>query len=227
MKKFLTYTLLFVLLAAVKPSVAQPIVQITHTSYDSYYDLSAFNPAVVVWYLDYEDFKGNMKPSTRRFKTDTKLPRPRVKDEDLKGTGYVRGHLCPAGDRDTRKDLLKETYLTSNMTPMTMVCNSGPWKMVEDTCRVLAKRHGKIKIAAGTIFLDDSLGVENLGRIKVPAAFFRVARCVSHPEHQWIWIVQNSKSSSSPVRVSTSTLQQVLQNRSSVISALKIENLID
>lgn len=227
MKNILRYTLLFVLLTAVWPTVAQPLVQVTHESYDSYYDLSAYNPAVVVWYLDFEDFKGDLKPSTRRFKTDTKLPRPRVKDEDLKGSGYVRGHLCPAGDRDTRKDLLKETYLTSNMTPMTMVCNSGPWKMVEDTCRVLAKRHGKIKVAAGTIFLDDSLGVEYLGRIKVPVAFFRVVRCVSHPEHQWIWIVQNSKSLSSPVRVSTGTLEQVLQNRSSVISALKIENLID
>lgn len=227
MKKFIAYTLLFVLLTAVKPSVAQPIVQITHMSYDSYYDLSAFNPAVVVWYLDFEDFKGNLKPSTRRFKTDTKLPYPRVKDNDLKGTGYVRGHLCPAGDRDTRKDLLKETYLTSNMTPMTMVCNSGPWKMVEDTCRVLAKRHGKIKVAAGTIFLDDSLGVSYLGSIKVPAAFFRIARCVSHPEHMWIWIVQNSWSKSKPVRVSTRELQCVLHSRPSVISVLKIENLID
>ena len=121
MKKFIAYTLLFVLLTAVKPSVAQPIVQITHMSYDSYYDLSAFNPAVVVWYLDFEDFKGNLKPSTRRFKTDTKLPLPRVKDSDLKGTGYVRGHLCPAGDRDTRKDLLKSL----DVCPIRNTCGYG------------------------------------------------------------------------------------------------------
>ena len=86
MKKIITYILLFVLLTAVKPSVAQPLVQIKHESYDSYYDLSAYNPAVVVWYLDLEDFKGNLKPTTRRFKTDTRLPRPRVKDSDLRRT---------------------------------------------------------------------------------------------------------------------------------------------
>lgn len=206
---------------------AQPLVKTTHKAYDSYYDLTTRNPALVVWHLDYEDFKGNLKPSSRRFKTDTQLPPPRVKDKDLKGSGYVRGHLCPAGDRDTDKSLLKETYLTSNMAPMTLVCNSGPWKIVEDSCRILAKRHGKLIVAAGTIFLDNSIGVHKVNNISVPAAFFRIARCTSHQEHMWIWLVQNSWGGSKPVRIDVKELERVLQPRLAVVSCLKYHGLID
>lgn len=206
---------------------AQPLVLSSHKAYDSYYDLSTRNPAVVVWNLTFEDFKGNLKPSSRRFKADTQLPPPRVKDKDLKGSGYVRGHLCPAGDRDTDKSLLKETYLTSNMTPMTMVCNSGSWKIVEDSCRTLAKRHGRLIVAAGTIFLDDSLGVHKVNGISVPAAFFKIARCTTHPEHRWIWLVQNSRSETKPVRISCAVLEQVILPRESVLSVLKYHGLID
>jgi len=206
---------------------AQPLVLSSHKAYDSYYDLSTRNPAVVVWNLTLDDFKGNLKPSSRRFKTDVQLPPPRVKDKDLKGSGYVRGHLCPAGDRDTDKGMLKETYLTSNMTPMTMVCNSGAWKIVEDSCRTLAKRHGRLIVAAGTIFLDDSLGVHKVNGISVPAAFFKIARCTTHPEHMWIWLVQNSRSETKPVRISPECLQAVIHPRESVISVLKYHSLID
>ena len=206
---------------------AQPLVLAAHKGFDCYYDLATRNPAVVVWHLEFEDFKGNLKPSTRRFKTDTQLPPPRVKDKDLKGSGYVRGHLCPAGDRDTDKGLLKETYLTSNMTPMTMVCNSGAWKVVEDSCRTLAKRHGKLIVAAGTIFLDDSLGVHKVHGIYVPAAFFKIARCTTHPEHVWVWLVQNSRSESRPVRISPECLQDVIRTRVAILSILKYHGLFD
>lgn len=206
---------------------AQPLVKTTHEAYDSYYNLETCNPAVVVYNLSFEDFKGNLKPSSRRFKADTQLPPPRVKDSDLKGSGYVRGHLCPAGDRDTDKGLLKETYLTSNMAPMTMVCNSGAWKVVEDSCRILAKRHGKLIVAAGTIYLDDSLGVHKVGRISVPAAFFKIARCTTHPQHVWVWLVQNSWGASVPVRIDVEELERVVQPRLAVVSILKYHGLID
>lgn len=224
----LVLLLVLICLAQIPLSLnAQPLVLSSHKAYDSYYDLSTRNPAVVVWHLDFEDFKGNLKPTTRRFKTDTQLPPPRVKDKDLKGSGYVRGHLCPAGDRDTDRGLLKETYLTSNMSPMTMVCNSGSWKIVEDSCRILAKRHGKLIVAAGTIYLDDSLGVHKVNGISVPAAFFKIARCTTHPEHMWIWLVQNSWSETKPVRISVQCLQQVIQPREAILSTLKYHGLID
>lgn len=218
---------ILMILCCSQVAISQPLVKCSHDAFVSYYDLSSHNPALVVWNLDFDDFKGNLKPRSRHFKADSQLPPPRVKDGHFKGSGYVRGHLCPAGDRDTNKDLLKETYLTSNLSPMTMVCNSGPWKLVEDSCRVLAKRHGKMISAAGTIFLDDSLGVHEFNHIKVPAAFFRVVRCTTHPNHQWIWIVQNCAGICRPVRIENQELQYVLRNRESVTELLKYHGLID
>lgn len=190
--------------------VAQPLILVRHDAFVSYYDCSLLNPACVVWVLTPEAFQGNMKQTTRHFKTDTQLPTPRVKDSDLKGTGYVRGHLCPAGDRDSDKGLLKQTYLTSNLSPMTMVCNSGPWKAVEDSCRMLAQSHGRLLIAAGPIFMNCDTIFSGRKQILVPSKFWKMAKCLNHPDEVWIWIVQNSSSWSAPVRISRKELERVL-----------------
>lgn len=190
--------------------VSQPLVLVRHDAFVSYYDCSVLNPACVVWVLTPEAFRGDLKPSTRHFKTDTQLLTPRVKDSDLKGTGYVRGHLCPAGDRDSDKGLLKQTYLTSNLTPMTMVCNSGPWKAVEDSCRALAVSHGKLLIAAGIIPEYCDTIFSGRKKIFVPGRFWKMAKCLNHPDEMWIWIVQNSSSWSAPVRAAKKDLDFVI-----------------
>lgn len=190
--------------------VAQPLILVRHDAFVSYYDCSILNPACVVWVLTPEAFRGDLKPTTRHFKTDTQLPTPRLKDSDLKGTGYVRGHLCPAGDRDSDKGLLKQTYLTSNLSPMTMVCNSGPWKAVEDSCRALAISHGRLLLAAGGIFRNCDTIVSGRKTIVVPSGFWKMAKCLNHPGEMWIWIVQNSFSWSAPVRAARKDLDFVL-----------------
>lgn len=227
MRRVFIWTFVLGLLVFSQVATSQPLVKCSHDAFVSYYDLDSRNPALVVWNLSLDDFKGNLKVKSRHFKADSQLPPPRVKDGHYKGSGYVRGHLCPAGDRDTNKRLLKETYLTSNLTPMTMVCNSGPWKLVEDTCRVLARKHGRMISAAGTIFLDDSLGVYRFCNIKVPAAFFRIVRCTSHPNHEWIWLVQNCAGVCRPVRISNKALLDILRTRESVTQLIRYHGLIE
>lgn len=175
------------------------LVVAKHDAFISYYDTNTGCPALVTYELSQADFAGTNKVGSRRFKMDTKLPRPRVKDSDYQNTGFVRGHLCSAADRDSRKDLLKETYLTSNLVPMTMVCNSGPWRVVEETCRDHAKQGHVLKVARGVLFCAaaDVLQhvIQNRSRqaanvIQVPAAankksvvicipdaFFCIAKC--------------------------------------------------
>lgn len=133
---------------AVQATHAQgvPLVKATHDSFVSYYDIQTHNPALVVYQLEYSHFAGVLKPSGRHFKMDTQLPRPRVKDGDYTNSGFVRGHLCSAADRDSKKSWLKETYLTSNLVPMTMVCNSGRWKAIEDSCRILAIMGHRLRV---------------------------------------------------------------------------------
>ena len=159
-----------------------PLIRVQHDSFVSYYDLEAHNPALVVYQLEARHFAGSYKVSGRHFKQDTKLPRPRVKDSDYSGTGYVRGHLCSAGDRDSDKAWLKETYLTSNLVPMTMLCNSGPWKVIEDSCRALALAGHRLKVGRGPLYKDIprllQFVLQNRFRITIPDGFFCVAECM-------------------------------------------------
>lgn len=158
-----------------------PLVRAHHQSFVSYYDIEKHNPALVVYPLEFSHFAGVQKVGSRHFKMDTQLPRPRVKDSDYSNTGYVRGHLCSAGDRDSNKAWLKETYLTSNLVPMTMVCNSGAFKVMEDSCRALAKAGHRLLIGRAPVYKDIprflQFVIQNRFCITIPEAFFCVAMC--------------------------------------------------
>lgn len=189
------------------------LVVAKHDAFVSYYDTNTGCPALVTYELSHQDFAGSNKVGSRRFKMDTKLPRPRVKDSDYQNTGYVRGHLCSAADRDSRKDMLKETYLTSNLVPMTMVCNSGPWRVVEEACRDHAKQGHVLKVARGVLYKSAAAGLtdviqrrsgdtakvmqsaaaakKNAVVICIPDAFFCMAEC-QNCRYRQSWRVCNT-----------------------------------
>lgn len=175
------------------------LIRVQHDSFVSYYDTEKHCPAIMVYILDESHFSGSEKISGRHFKADTKLPRPRVHDGDYRNSGYVRGHLCAAADRDSKKSWLKETYLTSNLVPMTYTCNSGAWKIIEDSLRTLASGGHRLKVVkfpvwrypegAGDCNTSGDLRrstkqLENVrvihyrdGSIMVPDYFFCLAEC--------------------------------------------------
>lgn len=183
-----------------------PLVRAQHQSFVSYYDIEKHNPALVVYQLEFSHFASANKIGTRHFKMDTQLPKPRVKDSDYSNTGYVRGHLCSAGDRDSNKAWLKETYLTSNVVPMTMVCNSGAFKAIEDTCRALAMRGHRLLIGRSPVYGDILTCLEHVSQkrfcIAIPQAFFCVAMC-RDCDLRLIQVCDNS---------GTKRLRDVLQN---------------
>lgn len=185
-----------------------PLVRAQHDSFVSYYDVQVHNPALVVYQLEAKHFAGSYKVKGRHFKADTQLPRPRLKDSDYTNSGYVRGHLCSAGDRDSDKAWLKETYLTSNLVPMTMVCNSGPFKAIEDSCRFLALQGHRLLLARGPLYDEFARPSESVihagARLTIPAGFFCAGRCVDCGLHRFWWCEN----------VGTNLLQAVIQRRS-------------
>lgn len=153
------------------------LVRVQHDSFVSYYDTEKHCPAIMVYILDASHFAGNEKISGRHFKADTKLPRPRVHDGDYRNSGFVRGHLCAAADRDSKLSWLKETYLTSNLVPMTYTCNSGAWKVIEDSLRVLASGGHRLKVVKFPVWRNVREIHSRAGSILVPDYFFCLAEC--------------------------------------------------
>ena len=185
-----------------------PLVRAQHDSFVSYYDVQVHNPALVVYQLEAKHFAGSYKVKGRHFKADTQLPRPRLKDSDYTNSGYVRGHLCSAGDRDSDKAWLKETYLTSNLVPMTMVCNSGPFKAIEDSCRFLALQGHRLQLARGPLYDEIVWPLESViraaVRLTIPAGFFCAGRCTDCGLRRFWWCRN----------VGTNGLQVVIQDSS-------------
>ena len=196
------------------PAAAQNVRQIgaltyvERASFSCLYDNEAKCP-LAVWYdLCLADFAGNAKVGTNRFKVDSKLPAPRANDDDYKYSGYVRGHMCAAADRDSNKKLLKETYLTSNLVPMQMSVNAGTWKMAEDSIRRMALRGCRLRVLSGSVFSAPDTTTIGRHHVRVPGSFVKVAICELHPDEVLTFLVPNSNTyRRSPI---SNTLQYIL-----------------
>lgn len=191
---WLVVVLIYIFSFAKCKAQTAPFYYVKHKSYEVYYDMVNHSPAVVVYSLELSDFAGNCKLSGQHFKQDTKLPRPRVKDDDFKGSGYVRGHLCPAGDRDSNKALMKDTYYCSNIVPMSMVTNSGNWKKTEDYARSLAAHGCKIVVAAVPLFMNCDTTFVGHTKVRVPGTIIKAVLCRHHPDECRLFFVGNQSS---------------------------------
>lgn len=73
---------------------------------------------------------------TDAFKEDPLLPETtRSTLGDYSGSGFSRGHLCPAADRKCTTTAVKETCFLSNMQPQWQSHNGGCWAQLENKIR--------------------------------------------------------------------------------------------
>jgi endonuclease G, mitochondrial len=73
-------------------------------------------------------------------RTDDFRPDPAVSTASAslnayKGSGYDRGHLCPAADMKLNQTSMSETFFLSNMSPQVEGFNRGIWSTLEDQVR--------------------------------------------------------------------------------------------
>ncbi|WP_420320439.1 DNA/RNA non-specific endonuclease [Flagellimonas sp.] len=103
-------------------------------------------------------------------------PKVRTKSADwrnYKGSGYDRGHLCPAGDRRFSEQAYKETFYTSNISPQDRDFNAGVWNRLEQKVRSWCKKYGDLTVITGGVLEN---GLEEIGDedVDVPEAFYKV-----------------------------------------------------
>lgn len=183
-----------ILLCLMIPSsfaVAQPFVQARHLTYDVIYDYGHMSPAAVTYVLQASDFTGSQRQKPKHFKMDRRLPPPRVKNSAFTFSGYQRGHLCPSGDRDARKDWFRDTFYTSNIVPMTPDVNAGVWKEIENQLRATSYHGHILRIACG-VAAEGFTAVSNTKKDPlVPKYLWKVVRCTVHPNEERAWLIEN------------------------------------
>lgn len=136
----------------------------------------SFNPGLhipnwVSWELTAEETCGKLPRG--RFRRD-----PGVEGcadtEDYTGSGYDRGHMAPAADMKWSREAMEECFYMTNICPQARVLNGGPWKKLEEKCRLWAQADSAIIIVCGPVLPPSPLEYIGRNEVAVPQAYFKV-----------------------------------------------------
>ena len=156
------------------PAYSDKEMVIRHTGFTLSYNQTHNTPNWSAWCLTADHTEGTVERSTK-FWADPSIPTPyRVDYYDYKGSGYDRGHMCPAGDMKWSEEAMHDCFYMSNMCPQTGSLNSGAWNKLEMKCREWAKNEGKLYIVCGPVYdkrRHEQIGIDHA--IDVPEGFFK------------------------------------------------------
>ncbi|WP_233131673.1 DNA/RNA non-specific endonuclease [Robiginitalea sediminis] len=107
------------------------------------------------------------------FVEDPKVPTHSADWRNYRGSGYDRGHLCPAGDRRFSELAYNQTFYTSNISPQDREFNAGPWNDLEQQVRRWCKRYGRLYVITGGVLRNGLPTIGDEG-VSVPEYFFKV-----------------------------------------------------
>lgn len=158
------------------PATKQGEVVVSHTGYTLSYNNKTNCPNWVAWELTSAEASAT-GPRSDDFQPDPKIEwRSQVTTADYRGSGYDRGHMCPAADMKWSPTAQRECFYMSNMCPQLHDLNAGCWETLESACRRWAKSEGSVYIVCGPVFREGrkvvTIGQEHT--VRVPDGFFKV-----------------------------------------------------
>lgn len=148
------------------------------------------------WKLSPGRLKAGKKVSRDKYKfsPEKNLPRTsQVVSSDYTGSGYDRGHLCPAADNEFSVVAMKECMILTNICPQTPELNRGIWETLESHTRNIAKSgKGDLYVVAGPLEFTDTWIGKGDRLIRVPSKFFKVM-CNPTERRGVGYIMENTK----------------------------------
>lgn len=161
------------------------------TAYIVSYNKETKLPNWVAWNLTANHTDGPYR-RLGNFYEDQEVPLPRATNDDYRGSGWSRGHMCPAGDNKWNEQAMFDTFSLTNVCPQDANLNSGLWNSIEMDCRRWARKYGDIFIVCGPVFFDKEIERIGAGQIAVPDAFFKVVLCLNEVPKGIGFIVRNT-----------------------------------
>ena len=122
------------------------------------------------------------------FAPDTSLPQSwhQVQPADYSNSGFDRGHVVPAADRNRTVSDSKAVFLMTNILPQSPDSNQGPWERLESYCRKLARAGKELYIMAGgsgvggTGTKGKAVAIGR-GKVRVPAGNWKIVVVMERP----------------------------------------------
>ncbi len=127
---------------------------------------------------------------------------------NYRGSGYDRGHLCPAGDRRFSKQAYNETFYTSNISPMDKRFNAGVWNRLEIQVRQWAKKYGEIFVVTGGVL---EKGLMKIGEedVNVPRFYFKIVAMGPESDLKTIAFIIPANETQKPLNQFTVTVDSI------------------
>ena len=175
-------------------------------SYNTKYRIANY----VAWKLTPERMRGSAKRA--QFFEDPELAsNEKVYFGDYSGSGFDRGHMCPAGDNKWSPTAMLDCCIMSNICPQNHTLNGGDWRILEEACRAwVSRKKESIYIIAGPIFTDAPPRWMKK-RVRIPDGFFKALVCLDAGRERGIAFVYDNVAGSRPMDSYTMTIDEVEQ----------------
>lgn len=182
-----------------------------HTGYTVSYSAAWAQPYWSAWVLTGARTKGSAKRDNYGFSPDPLLPATQaVVTQDYAGSGYDRGHMCPAGDNKWNTKAMEECFYLTNICPQTPALNRGDWKELEDACRNWARLGYTLYIACGPLFTSSSprhIGKQH--KIAVPDGFYKVILRQKGDKQQALGFLYKNNKQNMPIAEHATSVDEV------------------
>ena len=174
------------------PLKKTPEIILRKKSYVVSYNQDTRMPNWVAWQLTAEHIDGELK-RMNNFHEEENCPRPRATLQDYKGSGWSRGHMCPAGDNKWSRDAMYDSFSLVNVCPQDSKLNSGVWNSLEMDCRQWARQYGEVYIVCGPVLMKRQHETIGPNKVVVPEAFFKVVLCMVGKPKAFGVVVRNNE----------------------------------
>lgn len=174
------------------PLKTTPEIILRKKSYVVSYNQDTRMPNWVAWQLTAEHTDGELK-RMNNFHEEENCPSPRATLQDYKGSGWSRGHMCPAGDNKWNRDAMYDSFSLVNVCPQDSKLNSGVWNSLEMDCRQWARQYGEVYIVCGPVLMKRQHETIGPNKVVVPEAFFKVVLCMVGKPKAFGVVVRNNE----------------------------------
>lgn len=149
---------------------------LTKSNYTVSFNSQTNIPNWVAWSITSDELI-ERESRSNNFQPDPELPAHlAVTTEDYTGSGYDRGHMCPAADNKYHWRAMDESFYMTNMCPQNHNLNAGVWSTLEQQCRRWAVGDTVVHVVCGPILYDNNTPryIGDKHKVRVPDAFFKV-----------------------------------------------------
>ena len=179
--------------------VTQPMRELCFSTFAVLHGASTRTPVLVAERLNRQMLaRASGLQRTDRFYAEARLPKSeRAELDDYRNSGYVRGHMAPAGDMSDG-NAMAQSFSLANMVPQDLKQNSGPWNRIEqDTRKYIMRAAGDVYVLTGPVY-EPNPRVIGERRVAVPSYLFKVVYDAT-TGRSWVhWQANNAQAKVGP-----------------------------